>query len=74
MPNEREAKGFVCKLSVYPLCDSLKAAYRGCALHSAAALDWQPEMYFPPGTRLGKNDFIFSPPKGGKRCKAFLTR
>ena len=31
--------------------DALRAAYGGCALHSAAALDLQPEMYFLSGTR-----------------------
>ena len=32
-------------------CDALRAACGGCALHSAAALDLQPEMYFLSGTR-----------------------
>ena len=31
--------------------DALRAACGGCALHSAAALDLQPEMYFLSGTR-----------------------
>ena len=31
-------------------CDALRAAFGGCALHSAAALDLQPERYFLPGT------------------------
>ena len=31
--------------------DALRAAYGGCALHSAAALDLQPEKYFLSGTR-----------------------
>ena len=32
VPNEREAEGFVRKLSKKPLCDSLSAAYGGCSL------------------------------------------
>ena len=32
-------------------CDALRAACGGCALHSAAALDLQPEKYFLSGTR-----------------------
>ncbi len=34
-------------------CSALRAAFGGCALHSAAALDLQPVGYFPPGTRPG---------------------